>query len=60
MDAVFLIYFKLCIKQQTPDYIISISIFAFIYMNFTGKMGPNKKIGVVQVTRPTLDFYPLP
>ena len=21
---------------------------------------PNKKIGVVQVTRPTLDFYPLP
>ena len=28
----------LCRKQLTPDYIISISIFAFIYMNCTGKM----------------------
>ena len=32
MDAV------LCRKQLTPDYIISISIFAFIYMNCAGKM----------------------
>ena len=27
-----------CVESSKPDYIISISIFAFIYMNCTGKM----------------------
>ena len=38
MDAVYKYVFKLCRKKLTPGYIISISIFAFIYMNCTGKI----------------------
>ena len=47
MDAV------LCRKQKTPDYIISISIFAFIYMNCTGKMVriARRRLGILSMVK---------
>ena len=38
MDAVFFNIFLNCVESSKLHYIISISIFAFIYMNCTGKM----------------------